>query len=77
MSDDDNKDGTSYEDKAVVDGTDTLAQGHGEPPADEAGITGGADADADANPAFHGGGMDAQPNGGEPVPAFQEETDGK
>ena len=46
----------SYEDKAVVDGTDTLAQGHAEPPKDEAGITGGKDADADGNPAFHGGG---------------------
>ena len=57
MSDDD----SDYKDKAVVDGTDTLAQGHGEPPADEAGITGGADADADGNPAFHGGGA---PTGG-------------
>lgn len=45
----------NYTDANVTeDGTDQLAQGHGEPPADAAGVTGGADADPDPNPAFHG-----------------------
>lgn len=67
--------GSTYEDKMVEDnGTDQLAQGHGEPPADTAGVTGGADADPDPNPAFHGAGMDVDPNGGEPVKAFDPES---
>lgn len=64
----------SYEDKAVVDGTDTLAQGHGEPPKDEAGVTGGADADADGNPAFHGGGA---PTAGSDLPEHTAFEDGQ
>lgn len=44
----------TYEDEQVQDGTDKLAQGHGEPPEDTAGVTGGVDADPDPNPAFHG-----------------------
>lgn len=46
----------SYEDAMVDDktGVDRLAQGHGDAPADVAGVTGGLAVDPDGNPAFHG-----------------------